>query len=582
MRYGTMGTHSQYKRQRHVETGPFAIASGEAFKTSLVEFVEQPSGLRPPIDKDARVTYTGNSLSNLNLLKRASGMNDGSSHHASNRVPRQFVSHESDRLPVEALQLPEKQTVDRLLEAYFTHVSPGFPVVDEVRFMAQYKARDPSNPPSLLLLQAILMAGAHVLTESSGRQALKATFFRRAKMLIDSRFERNRDTVVQAALLLATHIDGIEDVCANDWYWVHYASTVALGLGMHRDAEPSTLVPHNKRMWRRVFWLLFSSDVALALQYGRPQSIHLQDCDVCPITRADFEECGTGTQVDFVMLNIELAKVASEAIRRHFRPNVDKESQKQARREADAQLARWSQDLPDHLRLRPTLTLDVYASLLHLNYNTILILLHRPQPRTGAAEADMTKEDGDICSAAASHVQSLLEGLRERQSLVYAPSSVVHTCFTVLIQLSVELMRVGNPLLSTAARRRYDSVLETLRQICSIWPQANPVYYYFEHKRSTSKQLRTSYDAPEQTPMDNSTQVSDLVPTSETLVQSELNSHGDITNDLDWQGILGSLQPEDADSSRLFGDWAEWQGRYWHGTDLEALSTGEDLTIENI
>ncbi|KAK5739012.1 hypothetical protein LTR17_005530 [Elasticomyces elasticus] len=558
------------------------MASGEAFKTSLVEFVEQPSGFRPPIDRDARVTYTGNSLSNLNLLKRASGMNDGSSHHASNRVPRQFVSHEPDRLPVEALQLPDKQTVDQLLQAYFAHVSPGFPVVDEVRFIAQYEARDPSNPPSLLLLQAILMAGAHVLTESSGRQALKATFFRRAIMLIDSRFERNRDTVVQAALLLATHTDGVEDVCANDWYWVHYASTVALGLGMHRDAEPSTLVPHNKRMWRRVFWLLFSSDVVLALQYGRPQSIHLEDCDVRPISQDDFEECSTGTQAGFVMLNCELATVVSEAIRRQFRPNVDNESRKQALREADAQLARWSQDLPDHLRLRPTLTLDMYASLLHLHYNTILILLHRPQPRSRTAQADMTKEDGDICSAAASHVQSLLEGLRERQSLGTAPCSIVHVCFTALIQLSVEVAHMGNPLLSTAARRRYDSVLETLRQICSIWPQANPVYYYFEHKRSIVTQSRNVYGGPELTPTDNSMQALGIVRTSEALVQRELDSQGDSVNDVDWQGILGSVQPEDSNPSQVFGDWAEWQERYWHGTDLEALSTRKELTMENI
>ncbi|KAK4905196.1 hypothetical protein LTR49_025474 [Elasticomyces elasticus] len=569
------------EHQGHVETGPFAIASGEAFKTSLVEFVEQPSGFRPPIDKDARVTYTGNSLSNLNLLKRASGMNDGSSHHASNRVSRQSVSYEPDRLPVEALQLPDKQTVDRLLEAYFAHISPGFPVVDEVRFMAQYEARDPSNPPSLLLLQAMLMAGAHILAESSERQALKATFFRRAKMLIDSRFERNRDTVVQAALLLATHTDGIEDVCANDWYWVHYASTVALGLGMHRDAEPSTLVPHNKRMWRRVFWLLFCNDVALALHFGRPQSIHLQDCDVRPISQDDFEECGTGTQVDFVMLNIELAIVVSEAIRRQFRPNVDNESRKQALQEADAQLARWSQDLPDHLRLRPTITLDMYASLLHLDYNTVLILMHRLQPRTRAEQADMTKEDGDICSAAASHVQSLLEGLRERQSLVSAPGSIVHVCFTALIHLSTEL-HVGNPVLSSAARRRYDSVLETLRQICSIWPQGNPVYYYFEHKRSISRQSRDVNDHPEQMPTDDSMQGPGIVRTSEPLGQREQDSHGDATNDLDWQGTLDSLQPEGSDSSRLFGDWAEWQERYWHGTDLEALSTGEDLTMGNI
>jgi transcriptional regulatory protein AMDR len=140
-------------------------------------------------------------------------------------------------------------------------------VVDEERFMAQYRARDASDPPSLLLLQTVLLVGAHV---SPGHALLKVDFFRRAKILIDSRFERNRDVIVQSALLLTWYSDGAEDVAANAWYWIGFAARTAMGLGMHRDAESSNLVDHNKKMWRRVWWLLVQCDLLISLQYGRP------------------------------------------------------------------------------------------------------------------------------------------------------------------------------------------------------------------------------------------------------------------------------------------------------------------------
>ena len=130
--------------------------------------------------------------------------------------------------------------MDELLHAYFTHVNPGFPVVDEDQFMELYQARDPSNPPSLLLLQSILLVGAHVARTGAEREALKASFFKKAKILFEARFERMRDVAVQAALLMTWHSDGQEDVAANAYYWIGIAARIAMGLGMHRDTTPST------------------------------------------------------------------------------------------------------------------------------------------------------------------------------------------------------------------------------------------------------------------------------------------------------------------------------------------------------
>ncbi|PVH95794.1 hypothetical protein DM02DRAFT_731630 [Periconia macrospinosa] len=423
-------------------------------KRHLVEFIDQEDLTYRPIDKAARLTY---------------------------------VAYEPDRIPVEAFQLPEKSIVDALLQAYFEKINPGFPVVEEERFMAQYTARDPANPPSLLLLHAILVVGAHV---SPDHTDLKPIFFRRAKILIDSRFEANRDVIVQAALLLTWHSDGPEDVAANAWYWIGFASRTAMGLGMHRDAEPSTLVDYNKRMWRRVWWLLVQCDFLVSLQYGRPLSINLEDCDVQPPQASDYVGCGPDTQIDLAITSTELCVIGRTIYRKAFGPLSSRFRRQDVLEEADKKLAAWSLLLPPHLRLRPTLTLDLWPATLHLMYNTILILLHRPRPQPlhppPSPSLLPTSTDADICSAAAGVVQSIFESLRDRNQLSSLWVFSVTTIFTVMIQLSVEV-RCANPLLALAALRKYDSTLYSLKGLSRFWPNAESVLHFFENSEKIQK-----------------------------------------------------------------------------------------------
>lgn len=531
-------------------------------KTHLVEFIEQPALVGRPIDRDSRVQYVGTDVSNLNFLTRQRS-GKPTCHHATNRLPRQQTAHEPDRLPAEALQLPEKAVVDRLLKAYFEHVNPGFPVVDEIRFMALYEARDSSNPPSLLLLQAILVAGAHVEYEGPERALLTATFFRRAKMLFDARFERQRDVVVQAALLLTFHYDGPEDVAAGEWHWVRTASTVALGLGMHRDAEPSTLVGYNKRMWRRVFWLLFRSDVSVALQYGRPQAIRLDECDVQEPRPSDFEECGDRTQIEYFIKASELSTIVSNAVRNRFMPRATSAERRQALADADANLARWTLDLPDSLRLRPTLTLEFHATLLHLLYNAVLILLHRPRPPGDHIQEGMRPEDADICSAAASHVQALFEGLRERGLLKYVPHNSVHIAFTAAIQLCVEL-RMANPILATTAQRRFDSLLETLRQLAKVWPHGEPVAYYIEHASAMGKHKPLGHSLSQTDPALNEAPMDANEGANQNFGAERGTAHEN-----DWQHLFQDGMVLQERGSAL---WDGWEAHYWEGPGFGSMS----------
>lgn len=242
-------------------------------KRHLAEFIGQEDLNEKPIGIGVRLLYVGTDVSNLHFLVRQRERSRGVYHFPSLQLSRRFTAYEPNLILPDAFVLPDKPLVDELIKAYFELVAPGFPIIDESVFMAQYNSRNPEDPPSLLVLHAMLLVGAHVSKQLPERDALKAMFFRRAKLLFDARHERDRLFVTQAALLLTWHSDGAEDITANCWHYVGIAARTATGLGMHRDVGPSKLVTLDKRTWRRVWWVLVQLDVLISLSYGRPQSM---------------------------------------------------------------------------------------------------------------------------------------------------------------------------------------------------------------------------------------------------------------------------------------------------------------------
>lgn len=224
----------------------------------------KPKFARAPIKEAGRVAYLGES-SNLSLLVHD---RHGASDVVHYPLPENIRGSrarltEVDHQEIEILDqrgaflLPPRALCDELIEAYFRWVAPVVPVINRSRFMRRY--RDKKNPPSLLLLQAMLLAGSRVCTnpqlmDSSGSTAPAAmTFFKRAKALYDANYEDDRITIVQALVLMGWYWEGPEgrykerasfadscrsdiasDVTKNVFYWTRVAITVAQGSGMHR------------------------------------------------------------------------------------------------------------------------------------------------------------------------------------------------------------------------------------------------------------------------------------------------------------------------------------------------------------
>ncbi|KAJ8604953.1 hypothetical protein MRB53_041629 [Persea americana] len=268
--------------------------------------VVKPKFVRAPIREAGRVAYLGES-SNLSLLVHDKQGNSEVVHYPlpENIRGARARLDELDSVEIDILHqrgaflLPPRGLCDELVEAFFNWVWPVVPVINRASFMKRY--RDSKNPPSLLLLQAVLLAGSRVcknpqLMDATGSTTPAAmTFYKRAKALFDANYEDDRVTIVQALLLMG-------------WYWegpegqppCRRFETFAEAARCHKECLLLESCGHcgrariwhapklDKRLWKRIWWCLFTRDRSVAVALGRPCCINMEDSDVEMVSEDDF------------------------------------------------------------------------------------------------------------------------------------------------------------------------------------------------------------------------------------------------------------------------------------------------------
>lgn len=302
----------------------------------LVEFFRRGIGSQSwsLFDKptEARICYIGTSLSNLAHLVSEERSGDNTILHYPVPQIHPIVAWKSDanlpalracqNLEQDLSTLPARDVRDALVEAFFSDIHPGFPIVDESEFRRNYADKD--SPPPLLLYQAVLLAGSHVCQHArvvESRSTLKTVLFQRARTLWNLRFENDRVTLVQAALIFSWHVENADSVSANSYYWISVACSIAYGLGVHRNiARSSTSVmPQPVRtMFRRLWWTLFQAAVAAALEYGRPLLFQPHDADQPPLTEEDLVETdgsiNKNIHLEYCVRNSTLCEIIADVI----------------------------------------------------------------------------------------------------------------------------------------------------------------------------------------------------------------------------------------------------------------------------
>lgn len=465
----------------------------------------KPKFTRAPIKEAGRVAYLGES-SNLTLLVHDRHGTADVVHYPLPENVRGSRARltELDNVEIDILHqrgaflLPPRALCDELIDNFFKWVAPIVPVINRNRFMRQYK--DPKNPPSLLLLQSILLAGSRVCTnpqlmDANGSTTPAAmTFYKRAKALYDANYEDDRVTIVQALVLMGWYWEGPEDVTKNVFYWSRVATIVAQGSGMHRSVEQSQLSKTDKRLWKRIWWTLFTRDRSVAVALGRPVHINTDDSDVEMLCEDDFIEVEDDSQeaeysqnplhVQFFLQYVKLCEIMGLVLSQQY--SVASKARRQNAIDlthSDMALADWLQNCPKEVSWEPSRH-QFWSALLHSNYYTTLCLLHRAHmpPATshrGGFPEDSAYPSRNIAFQAAGMITSIIENLTAHGELQYSPAFMVYSLFSALI-MHVYQNRSSIPSVVQATQERIRICMQGLKDVSRVWMVAKMVYTLFE------------------------------------------------------------------------------------------------------
>lgn len=448
---------------------------------------------------EARVCYVGTPISNLACL--ASQERSGDNNYLHLPTPqvhsiepwkpdsRSYALQMRQNLESELGLLPSKDVMDALIEAFFDEIHPGFPIIDECEFRVGYA--DPDNPPPLLLFQAILLAGAHVCkhpTVAGSRTHVRTALFHRAKTLWDLRFENDRATLVQTALIFSWHVENADTVSANNYYWISVACTIAFGLGMHRDLSgPSSCVmpPPFRHLFRRIWWTLFQAAVASSLDQGRPLLTYPEQSDQPPLTEDDLIERdgtrNTKIRLQYCVHNSTLCEITADILNLYSPGSLRKSGGFVDTSVLDARLAAWLMALPPGD--------DFYDSTLRLHYNTALLHLHRTAVQP--AESEVSVVSHKLCSSSAESIVSTLSAMVANDTI----RKCHFTALTAITASAIHFVRemrlaIGQNLTLVAlqAQAHLDGCFPVLRELTPYWPNASSVeklcHYLLERTKS--------------------------------------------------------------------------------------------------
>lgn len=374
---------------------------------------------------------------------------------------------------------PAKDVRDDLVDSFFAYIHPYFPIVDEFQFRAQYG--NSQNPPPLLLLQSVLLAGAHASHHprvAQARATVMAVIFRRAKTLFDMRHENDRLNLIQAALLFSWHIENADTVSSNSWYWAGVACRIAFGIGMHRDLSKHSagrFPDHDRRLYRKVWWTLFQVEIMSALEHGRPCMIHLEDFDQPPLEMDDLRDTdgivNPDIRYEYCSRKIDLCYIALEVLRLSS-PGVIGHINSAAVQSVNSRLVAWALS---------TASGDDYEALsLRIFYQTIVIHWHRTSIN---ARVVGKSQAVDICKSASKSILADFESLAAQKLLFRCHFVEVVSLTAAAIQMHQEVKSAIDQrqiLQAINALNDLERMLRIAKAMAEYWPNTDAVFKLFK------------------------------------------------------------------------------------------------------
>ncbi|OAQ32785.1 hypothetical protein K457DRAFT_269112 [Linnemannia elongata AG-77] len=396
----------------------------------------------------------------------------------------------------ESLIMPSVDVIDHLLDIHFRSVHPVLPFL-HFQTISDQVHHNESPPPHLLFavlgLASRFSDNPTFRVPQAGLERPPCTiFYERAKHFIKDEYDNSQIATVQAFLLMAVQQMGF---CESQRAWLYVGMAVRMAQGMGLNKEPSEQERSRNRLQcelrKRTWWSIYVIERFICAGLGRPLTITHKDCEAGFPQYEDGEgetptnrpaSTRTGQIANFVRL-ITLSKIQGnilEYIRAKFSPppppsnnlacisqspNVGSEQDRDFQVDTtaaafsalDKALTTWRQGLPESLQ-NPTAQSPHIGLFLHLNYNTLVILLHRPEISTSPTSAS-------LCTQAAATITDIIEILMDAKALTSVFISCIYSIFSAGIVHFINIpsvkkgaaSAVNSPILSEGARKTQES-----------------------------------------------------------------------------------------------------------------------------
>ncbi len=159
----------------------------------------------------------------------------------------------------DALVSPELE--NKLLVSFFENFYPVHPIVNKNNLVEAWK----TGSVSPLLKQTVLLTGClhthvAVLIDAGfpNKQDAVEMFYQKARRLYDNDVEVDRVIIIQSLFMLQFRYGSATGHRDNLW-WASAAVALAQIIGMHRSTKDTTMNPEERRLWKKIWWLLFVS-----------------------------------------------------------------------------------------------------------------------------------------------------------------------------------------------------------------------------------------------------------------------------------------------------------------------------------
>lgn len=363
--------------------------------------------------------------------------------HPLHMLPEEITFLEAKK----AFELPDRKTLDALVDVFLTRIYPLYPVVNRQEFLQEYKAR---RTPWILLHAVCFISATfcplktlHRAGYDHRRQA-RWMFYTKAKALFDVGYESNKIVVLQISILMSFWGGGPNNYW-NFYSWIGTGVTIAEALGCHRSLSSTNMQPQDRSLLKRIWWLLVLRDANCSALVGRPFRVNLDHCDAEPLALDDFKHDAVverhGINAGFDVYQIEAMKltlILRQIIIARFYPT---RAQQQVTSSLTQMLLNWRAQAPPEFTWSDAgeSSSSILASSLRVLYNHHMIMANLNAPPEGIMRPSFSGTypnqslAEEACIIAAQQIASTACSVVIKSDILSAPHELLHGIFIAAV-----------------------------------------------------------------------------------------------------------------------------------------------------